>query len=339
MDKVNSGKWSAGLPYINNILIIFVVASINLVIVSFFFLGKPITLQAILVDACICGVTTACIDVFYVFRRIKRRSLHGGLPADVPQSKFMAAMPQNPLWLSLIFGVVFGLFAPLFNMIIIRFYAIETYTFARFLVWRLVYSCVLSAKIIELAILRYVQPDFVSLSGIKQQGTDAVKNPLPRISTFQQWYHTIVEDFGFNLLFGLLLGTGAIIRDNHVIIPPTTLRGIVLSSLISGIIITARMVYAVAKSIRAIRENGQLPVAEKENKWVSWLPASPVRFALVLLLPVMALSLLTFWSVLSFFGFETLNLVQFFFIRILYTSLLSRLVAKLAMLRYIQPRI
>ena len=338
MTQSRGREWSAGLPYINSILIILLTVCINLAVVFLFYINKPLTYWDILIDACICGITTSFIDVFLVQGRMKKLRAQGMLPQEVPQSRLMAKMPKNPLLLALVFGAVFGLAAPLLSALVIRFYTIEAFTFPRFAVWKILYSCVLSVKIVEFAILRYAQPDCASESDAFQRGTEKVKDPLPRISTFKEWFNTVTNDFGFNLLFGLLLG-GTVVRDHSVIIPPTTLSGIVISALILGAIVTARMAYPIAKNMRDAREAGNLPIAEKPNGRLGWIPTSPVKFALVLVVPIMVVCCAAFWGILSFFGFEVLDFFQFFVIRMLFVTLLTRPVVKLAIIRYTQPEL
>ncbi len=327
---------SAGLPYIDNLRIVLLTIAINAIAAFVFFWGRPLTFWGIMADAGICGIVTSFINVFVVSARIGELRSLGRLPKNVPLNRLIALMPKNPLGFAVTLGAVFGLLSPLFNAFVIRFYEIETFTFARFAVWRSIYTCVLSVKIVELAILRYVQPDCASASDAPQWGTEAVRDPLPRASTFKQWFDTVTDDFGFNLLVGLLLG-GTIVRDHSVIIPPTTLDGIAISASILGVIVTARMAYPVAKSMRDARECGGLPISVARNPRIVWIPYSPAKFAALLLLPVVGLSLLTFWGVLTFFGFKTLNFFQFFFIRMLFISLLTKPVVKLAVLRYTQP--
>lgn len=330
------GRLLAGLPYIDNIRIILLTAAINLAAAFLFFYRRPLTVWSVLVDAGIFGMVTAFIDVFIVSGRVKKLRLEGRLPGEAPRSRLMSKLPKHPLLLSFALGVVFGLIAPLFNALVLRFYEVEAVTFARFAVWRVLYSTVFSAKIVELAILRYVQPDCATDSDARQQGMEKVKNPLPRVSTFKEWLNTVTDDFGFNMLFGLLLG-GTIIRDHSVIIPPTTRAGIAISALILGAIVTARMAYPIAKNMRDAREGGGLPASEAEDRRVSWIPASPAGFALTLLLPIMGVSLLAFWAVFTFFGFEKLDFFQYFVIRMLFVSLLTKPVVRLAVLRYTQP--
>lgn len=336
MNGSESGKWAAGLPYVNNAWIVLLTAAINAAIVFFFFWGKPLTYTAIMVDACICGITTSLIDVFVVFVQVKRLRARGQLPKSVPESRLMAALPRNPLLLAPVFGVVFGLLSPLFNALVIRFYEVNTFEFAHFAVWRIAYTCVLSAKIIELAILRLVQTDCADASGAAQCGAEVVKDPLPRLSTIKQWYNTVADDFAFNLLFGLLVG-GTILRDHMVIILPTTRGGVAIAATLLGVIITARMVYPVARAMRDARDGGSLPTALTPDRRIGWMPISPARFSLTLLLPVIAVTLLFVWSVFRFFGFEELNFFQYFFIRTLLVTLLTRPVVALAIARYTQP--
>ena len=331
-------KWSVGLPYIDNIPIILLTALINLAVAFIAYYGRPLTLGDILVDAGICGMTTSLIDVFIVHFMVGRLRAQGRLPREAPQSRLMRRLPRHPLALALVFGAVFALFTPLLNALVIRFFHIDTFTFARFAVWRVIYTTLLSTKIVELAVLRYVQPDCARASDAPQLGAQPVKNPLPRMSTFKEWFNAIRNDFGLNMLIGLALG-GTIVRDQHVVIVPTTRAGIVISASILGVIVTASMAYPIARSMRAARTTGALPTAQAENRWVGWLPASPALFALALLVPIMLIASLKFWAVFTFFGFEDMNFFQYFVIRMLFTTLLTKPVVNLAILRYTQPGI
>lgn len=326
----------AGLPYINNVRPVLLTVAINAAAVFIFLWGKPLTFWIIMADASICGVITSFVDVFAVFGNIRKLSSRGAPLKEVPQNRLIGMMPKNPLLFAIALAVAFGLLSPLFNAFIILFYGIEEFSFAPFLVYRLTYTCVLSVKITEIAVLRYAQPDCALAPDIAARGAETVKDPFPRVSTLKQWYNTVTDDFGFNLLFGLLAG-GTVIRDHFVIIPPVTLNGIAISALILGVIVTARLAYPVAKSMRDLRENGGLPLSGTYDKRIGWIPYSPAKFALVLLLPIVSASLLVFWAVLSFFGFAVLNFFQFFFIRMLFVSLLTKPVVRLAISRYAQP--
>ena len=57
--------------------------------------------------------------------------------------------------------------------------------------------------------------------------------------------------------------------------------------------------------------SGKLPPATKTNRLLAALPRSPWGLTALLLVPVMALSALSFWLVMWFFGFEALNSFNF----------------------------
>ena len=325
-----------GLPYMDNWRVVSFTAAVNLLCLFIFQHGREITLETALIDAMNAGIITSFINVFYADWMIKRLRRIGGLPANAPVVTRMSLLPRRPLPLSLVFAVVFGALTPLLNLAVIKFYGIETFTFARFGVWKVAYACALSAFILEWAALRCIQPDCTDGAAPAQRGAQEVKNPLHRISSLMGVYNSAVDDFGFNMIFGLLLG-GTVVRGGEIVIPPTTRAGIVISGVVLGIIVTFRMAYPVAKSILAQRREGALPVMPTADRRVAWLPFSPAKFALALLLPISVLSAATFWAVLTFFGFEELNFFQFFFIRLAFISLLSKYVIRLAIARYMQP--
>lgn len=324
------------LPYLNSLPSILVVLGINLV----FGLLQPLwglTRLSILIDAAICGVITSVISVFMTRHRLRKLAKTGALPAEPPRPKLICRLPKNPWLLSLVLAAACAVLLPLFTELLLRFYGITAYTLIRFLAWKLVYSVLLSAKVGELAVLRLVQPDCLLPGDPKQTGQTAVKNPLPKGETFTKLFDTVTTDFGFNMLVGLLMG-GTLIVDQNVVIPPTTRAGIFISGAILGAIVAVRMVYPVVKSIRLLRENGTLPTMPQRNPLVAWLPQKPVLFTLTLAPVVIVLTPILFWSVFTFFGFETLNFFQYFIVRTIYVSLLTKPVVKLAILRYMQPQ-
>lgn len=327
---------STQLPYVNRGFIILFVAALNLAIAFAFQFGRPINALVMLVDAGICGITTSIIGVAYTYVSMRRLRAKGALPQNVPVQPLMSRLPKNPVGLIAVFAVVFALIMLALTKATLWFFEISDFVFVRFAVWKVVYSVILSAKIIELAVLRFVQPDCASKDDPPQIGQQTVKNPLPRRSTFKELFSTVTNDFGLNMILGLVFGSTLVI-DHNVVILPTTRAGIVISGLILGVIVTVCMVYPLAKQVCMLRETQQLPAREKRSAGLAWLPQTPLLFALVLLLPVMLLSACVLWAALTFFGFETLNFFQFFVVRTIYVTLLSKPVLLLALLRYSQP--
>ncbi len=327
--------WSNGLPYVNNFPVVFLTVAINLACALIFFYGKTITRSHVMTDACICGVTTAFIDVFAIWHLMKELRARGKLPQKVPRSRLMAALPKNPAALASILAVIFGVLTPLVNKFLLWFYEISSIQFEQFAVWRTLYSTILSVYIVQIAIFRCVQPDCGDRE-TPQKGSSKVKNPLPRISTFKEWFNTVTDDFGLNLVLGLFLG-GTVIEGKNVIIAPATLASIHYSAIALSLIVTARMVYPVARTLRNARDSGSLPPARETDRRISWIPESPAKFALVLLPPLMLCTYVFFRALMTFFGFDVLNFFQYFALRMLWTTMLTKAVTKLAVWRYLQP--
>ena len=130
----------------------------------------------------------------------------------------MQKLPRNPGLLIIILAVLFSVLMVVLSNFVIWFYDIQTYTFPRFAVWKVVYSTILSAKILEVIVLRLVQPDCAKEGDPEQTGEDTIKNPLPRMESFKNLFNTVVDDFGFNMIVGLLFG-GTIVVGYDVVLP------------------------------------------------------------------------------------------------------------------------
>ena len=291
--------------------------------------------SAILFDAAVCGVTTSLLSVFYVYFKMKKLRLTGKLPASVPKSWFMVHLPKSPFGLSLVYSLLFMILTPLITELIMWFYDINTYRLLPFVIWKVAYSGFLSAKVIELTILRFVQKDICHPDDPPQKGDVVVKNPLPGLSSFKKLFDTVTTDFGFNMLLGLVLG-GTVIIDYNVVIVPITHAGVLISGVMIGLIVTGLMVYPIIRQIYDARQKGELPPPFKHNKIFSKLPEKPGLLSLTLIPFMVIFSPLVFWLVFAIFDFETLNFFQFFVIRTIYVTLLTKPVVQFAILRYLQ---
>ena len=329
------GRLRLGLPYVDNLPLITLTAAVNLLCMFLFFYGKKIDLRNVLEDSFICGVITSFIDVFFVASRVKALAVRGELPPSMPVSRMMMRLPANKFYLSLIFALFFGVSTLLVNLAFIKFYGITDFDFPRLSVWKVIYSCVLSAKVAELAVLRFVQPDVPETVSVEQCGTGVVRDPLPRISVFREYFNTVAGDFGFNMIVGLILG-GTVVEGGRVIIMPVQRSSIAATSVVLGAIVAACMICPVAESVKSALDASRIERTRTSGTALRMLPYTPWKFALSLLLPVIILAFCFFWSVMTFFGFETLDFFQFFLIRALFVSLLSKAVIRLAAARYMQ---
>lgn len=327
------------LPYMNNASTILITLGINLAIMFVINWGKTFGLEDILLDAAICGVLTSVINVFFVRHYVSKALKNKTLSGNMPVSKLMMRLPKNPVLFAALCALFFGILTPLINGIIFKFYDFEALLFWQLLVCKLVYSCFLSAKILEVAIYRYVQPDVTGLiPEADVPPSPLVRQPMPQIAYFQQLYNSWLTDFGFNMLVGLLLGGTIITSDDYVLIAPTLLSGIFVGGLISGTIITFMTVPSLAKEIGTSVERGEIPRLPKKNPWVAWLPKNNWLLACSICIPIILVTTTVFYGVLTFFNFQSLNFFQFFFIRTAYTAVLVKGLVPLILIRYMQPQ-
>ncbi len=332
----NKQQTLSGLPYVNTWQGIMITIAVNLLVaITLWVLGR-ISNDGFIMDALICGVTTSIISVVVIYPKIRKIRLEGGLPRQVPANKWLQKLPRKPVPLMIVLSILFAVIMGCFSVAMVWFFEIKTYTPLRFLVWKLVYSTVLSVKLADLVILRLMQPDCMEPGQPEQTGTAAIRNPLPRKETFRNLFNTVTDDFGFNMIMGLLLGGTSIVEGHNVLIAATTRAGIVIGGLILGFILSLRMVLPVIRTIKASRDAGQLPPLEKRTG-IARLPEKPILLTLVLMLPIMIVSATVLWAVLTFFGFDILNFFQYFIVRTVYVSLLTKPVTQLIVLRYRQP--
>ena len=325
-----------GLPYLNNLSVVLLTVAVNMLCLFVFQYGRELTLGAVLADAATAGCVTSFIDVCVARRMLDRLKKAGVSVTNAPVVGWTSRLPKNPLALSLVFAAVFGLLTPLGNLLIIRFYQIGTFTFARFSVWKLIYSCLLSEFILEWAVLRYVQPDCMTPAAAGRESAGKVINPLGRVSAAKEVFNSAVTDFGTNLITGLFLG-GTVVRGGEVVLMPVTSGGAAITGVIFGVIITFMMVWPVAKKIKAaLAAPCQPPARAGTVHVITWLPSGPLAFALALLPAMVVLCTLVFGAVFRFSGFAELNFFQFFFIRLIFVSLLSKGVVLLAVRRWTQ---
>ena len=95
---------------------------------------------------------------------------------------------------------------------------------------------------------------------------------------------------------------------------------------------------SVSREIIYSVDSGKTKPLTESNPYVAWLPKNRWLLTVVLCLPIIVLTTIVYYVVMSFFGFESLNFFQFFFIRIAYTTMLVKvLVVPLIMFRYMQP--
>ena len=148
------------LPYLDNLRAVLITLAINLVLVLATNPGlKGYGPTELAIDAVVCGLLTAAIDVVYVQSRLAKAWNAGLVPEEVPVSQWIGRLPRGGLGLVLVLGTAAAAFCAAFNLALFRYYGFTHWTFGQFLLYKLVYALILSEQLVSLAILRMVHPD------------------------------------------------------------------------------------------------------------------------------------------------------------------------------------
>lgn len=154
-----------------------------------------------------------------------------------------------------------------------------------------------------------------------------VKNPIPRISYFKELYGSISSTIMTGLMFNPWL-------------EPYTLTGkraVGFNGLFCTLVTTMLVISGVCKAVRIGRYNGEIQGTDKPDKWLMRLPRNRALFGLLVALPAAPLGYLLFDRTFRFFGFEQLNFYQYMLMNMIYSTLLSKVVSRLAIARCLQP--
>lgn len=148
------------LPYLDNLRGVLITVAINFILVwAANFRMAPYNVYAVALDAAICGVLTAVIDVLIVRAGMKKAWAAGIVPREVPVSGLMMKFPKGVIGLMLALGAAASVVCIAVNCGLFLFYRFERWTFWQFMLYKLVYSLILSERLISLTILRLVQKD------------------------------------------------------------------------------------------------------------------------------------------------------------------------------------
>ncbi|MBU9889109.1 MAG: hypothetical protein KTQ49_04490 [Candidatus Omnitrophica bacterium] len=148
------------LPYLDNLRGVLITVAINFILVWAANFGMaPYNVYAVALDAAICGVLTAVIDVLIVRAGMKKARAAGIVPREVPVSHLMMKFPKGTFGFMLALGAAASVVCIAVNCGLFLFYGFERWTFWQFMLYKLAYSLVLSERLISLTILRLVQKD------------------------------------------------------------------------------------------------------------------------------------------------------------------------------------
>lgn len=329
-------KKRSSLPYMDNWKAILLTALINLASTLVFqFSEGRITRSAVIRDSLICGVLTVIIDVAVVYVDMKRRRARGLLPANVPVSARMQRLPKNPALLALVYMPISAAVIALINWGVMALFGIESFGRWNWLVYKLLYACLLSAKIIEYCIFRFVQPDW---AGEARAIADAnVKNPLPKISTLKEMYASISANIAMNMIIGTALGGAVVGEGQTVLIYPTYASGIWVTGLIFGFLTGVLLTRGVLGAIKQLIAGDALPQElPPPDCRLCWLPKSDLALTAVVCAAIMTMSVVLLPLQMWVLGVSVMNFYQFCILITAYGSFVGHVFSKLLTARCLQ---
>ncbi len=321
------------LPYIDNAKAVLITLAINICALLLFNWPGGISYAGAMWDSLFCAVITTIINMCIVYGRLLKMRKLGAMPVSFPESKFIQRLPQNPILLVIIYATAFAAVTTGINAVILLFFGIDKMSFLPWAIYKLIYSTVLSIKIVEFCIFRYVQPDWANAqnNGHTETGGSStgstVKNPWPSISLFKEIYGSVTANIVTNLIIGSILG-GVITRpDGSVLIFPTTVEGIPITGLafglIAGILVTKGIVTAMDETIIASIPLETRNAAPTDRRF-TWMPVGKVPLTILVCICLMIFSALALPAVMMLFGKTVLNFFQYSIFITVYATIICK---------------
>ena len=314
------------LPYIDNAKAVAITLLLNLVL-SWIFRLDRYEAYNIVVDAVICALVTTVINVLTVWYFVRKAYAAGVVPSEVPVSKFVMRLPKNRLGLMAVFGTFFAVLCAGINHTVFTWYGFESWTFGQFLLYKLVYSLILSERIVSLGILRLVQPDCRKPDG-EATTTQPIKNPLPCLSGIHGLFSNISANLALQLFFNPYVGNYAIGGD----------RSIVMEGIVGSVITCFIVVGIVTKTLDMARANGEFNNVPM-NRWLTFLPKNRWLFAFLCVLAAAPVGASFFVALFQLYGFESWTFYEFFWIKMAYLTTLGKILVAITIRRFTQPDI
>lgn len=333
---------NVSLPYIDNARAALLTALINLGVVFLFFYPGGVTYQGVLLDSLVCAVITTIVDLCIVFPRLSKLRAAGLLPAQVPVSRLMQRLPKNPFALGAVFAALFAALTIGVNALILWFFGQASMAFVPWMTYKLVYSTVLSTKITEFCIFRYVQPDWAETKqgvAAEEKNVRPVKDPLPRVSTFKAMYGSVTGNIAMQMISGLVFGSAVFLTDGLVAIAPARVEGMPITGLIFGFILGMLTTRGVVKSVNAaiLAPGVEVPESAVTEKAFAWMPKSGGGLSALATACVMLFSAVALRILMTLLGLSVLNIYQFAVFITVYANIISKPLSHVLVRRCMQP--
>ena len=313
------------LPYINNAKAVLITMAINLGVLFIFNWPDGIDFKGVMADAVVCACITTLINLWMVYACLKKMRASGQMPQQAPVSRLMQKLPKNPFALGFLYALFFAALTMGINWVVLTFFDMHNMAFIPWMTYKLIYSTVLSIKIVEFCIFRYVQPDWAKNTNEHLSG-QSVKNPFPKIGLFKEMYGGVTLNLVANIVMGSVFGSVITQTDGSIVLLPTTIEGIPITGLIFGLIIGILITNGVVKSMKAsILAAGQpiLQTASSDRRF-TWMPKRTGALMCLITISMMLFSAVALPSLMYLFGKQYLNFLQFTIVITLYATLVSR---------------
>jgi hypothetical protein len=264
------------------------------------------------------------------------------MPQQVPISRLMQKLPKNPVALGIIYALFFAVITMGINWLILTFFDMHDMSFMSWGIFKLIYSSLLSIKIVEFCIYRYVQPDWANAkqeNGNKAVSDLPVKNPIPKISLFKEMYGAVTGNLALNLIMGSILGGVIFQADGSLAVLPTTIEGIPITGLIFGFIIGVLITNGVVQSVKntIIASGPAILESAVSNKWFTWMPKNKAAIMCLICPCVMIFSAVALPIIMYLFGKSYMNFFQFSVFITIYATLLGKPLSYVLIRRCTQP--
>jgi hypothetical protein len=210
--------------------------------------------------------------------------------------------------------------------------------FIPWMTYKLIFSTILSIKIIEFCIFRYVQLDWVNAKQKNDLGQPVI-NPIPKISVFKEMYGAVTGNIAMNAILGSVFGSVVTQADRSVVLLPTTVEGIPVTGLVFGLITGVLVTNGVVKSMKmSILASGSAMLATSvRDKRFSWMPVRKGGLMCLISLSVMIFSTVALPSIMTLFGKSVFDFFQFSVFITIYATLISKPLSYVLIRRCMQP--
>jgi len=330
------------LPYIDNAKAVLLTVAINVGVVFAFFWPDGARFYDALWDSLICAGTTVLINLWIVYACMRKMRAGGQMPSQVPVSRFMQRLPRNPFALGIIYAVVFGALTVGINAAILWFFDMRSMAFVPWMVYKLAYTTILSVKITEYCIFRYVQPDWAGAEctdNETQTPRKPVKDPLPKIGVFKAMYGSVTGNIALSMIIGLALGGVVIAPDGSAVVPPTTVDGIPITGLIFGLILGILLTGGVVKGVNAsiLASGATIPEEMISDRRFAWMPKRKGPLTVFVCIFMMIFSAIALWCLMTLLEIPVMNAYQFAVFITAYASVVGKPLSYVLVRRCTQP--